>query len=361
MREELDQKFIDIIFEFVKAGGDRAVTIVEELTLRKQITMLKTRDYYGWCILHWAIYHNQDQLAKILVDKYLKLEINTEHEDMLTGSGWFHGRETALHIALKYANYRSSSNREELILYLLDKGANPEITDQNGMNALDWAVKKDLVRVITALMIKFDDKLFLKKDSDGNTALHKAVNYQYRSCIEILSLYSNGKLLNVSNNDQQTPLNLMRNSDNREISELGERILKWHDAQQRQKDYINNKRAQINNKDCDHQRNISDIYIDPISLQPITNPVVDEHGCTYEERTIKNWLKHHDTCPVWNKKLVSKNLVPNYALKQVIERINSPILGAGQNQKTVEKRKQDDDMQEQKLKKAKTKTVNLRR
>lgn len=350
-----DDVFSEMIFNFAKSGSKYTMPILGKVTLETQLKMLRERDYSGWCILHWAIYHNQDQLAKALLDRYLGLKINPDADELRTEPGFIHGNETALHIALKYANSRSSTKREDLILYLLDKGADPKLTDLNNMNALDWAVYQNLVGVITALIIRFDDNLFLKQNNKGDTALHKAVEYQYRSCIEALTLYKNGILLEIKNKAQQTPLDLMRNSNSREMNELCQRILAWRATLQQRKEFIDNKLSQIQGNDSHRPQNINYICTDPISLQPITNPFVDEHGCTYEESTIKDWLKDHDTCPVWNKKLTSKNLVPNYTLKQILDQLNSPVSSAGQKQEAVQKRKEGTDTPVQESKKSRLK------
>ena len=41
-------------------------------------------------------------------------------------------------------------------------------------------------------------------------------------------------------------------------------------------------------------------------------------GQTYEESAIRRWLSAHSTCPSTNKKLSSKQLIPNYSLKHMI-------------------------------------------
>ena len=58
----------------------------------------------------------------------------------------------------------------------------------------------------------------------------------------------------------------------------------------------------------------------PISLEPMVDPVVVvESGQTYERAAIEQWFRTHDTDPVSNVNLTSKNVSPNHALRHAIE------------------------------------------
>ena len=61
------------------------------------------------------------------------------------------------------------------------------------------------------------------------------------------------------------------------------------------------------------------IPVCPITLQEITDPVIDCNGHTFERVAIEEWYRNHDTSPLTNQEVANKNLVPNYALKQIIE------------------------------------------
>lgn len=58
----------------------------------------------------------------------------------------------------------------------------------------------------------------------------------------------------------------------------------------------------------------------PISLELMTDPVTVSTGQTYDRASIQKWLKSGNlTCPKTGEKLSSKELVPNFALKKLIQ------------------------------------------
>ena len=58
----------------------------------------------------------------------------------------------------------------------------------------------------------------------------------------------------------------------------------------------------------------------PLTLDVMIEPmVVVETGLSYECEDISRWLASNDFCPASNRRLTTKELVPNYALKAVIE------------------------------------------
>jgi len=65
---------------------------------------------------------------------------------------------------------------------------------------------------------------------------------------------------------------------------------------------------------------VPDYLICPISLEPMTDPVICCDGTTYERLFIERWLLHHDTSPKTNQILDNKKLIPNYSLKNCISK-----------------------------------------
>ncbi|KAH3763654.1 hypothetical protein Pelo_4466 [Pelomyxa schiedti] len=61
----------------------------------------------------------------------------------------------------------------------------------------------------------------------------------------------------------------------------------------------------------------------PISLSLMVDPVSTSDGHTYEREAISRWLENHDTSPVTSLPLSSKNIVPNYSLRDAIAEWNS--------------------------------------
>jgi hypothetical protein len=81
-------------------------------------------------------------------------------------------------------------------------------------------------------------------------------------------------------------------------------------------DILNSEENKIQLKD---ENNIPEIYLCPISLQLMTDPVINPYGITYNRDSIEKWLKKSDKDPVTKKKLTKNMLFPNYALKSLIE------------------------------------------
>ncbi|KAF3329694.1 U-box domain-containing protein 18 [Carex littledalei] len=58
----------------------------------------------------------------------------------------------------------------------------------------------------------------------------------------------------------------------------------------------------------------------PISLELMTDPVMVSSGQTYDRASIKKWIKSGcRTCPVTGKLLISTDLVPNLAIRRLVE------------------------------------------
>ena len=60
-------------------------------------------------------------------------------------------------------------------------------------------------------------------------------------------------------------------------------------------------------------------FLCPISWDIMTDPVTCGDGIVYNRSNIAKWLEEHDTSPVTNERLRSKELIPNEELKRSIE------------------------------------------
>ena len=60
-------------------------------------------------------------------------------------------------------------------------------------------------------------------------------------------------------------------------------------------------------------------FLCPIFGEIMDDPVSTVAGHVYERAAIANWLRAHNTDPVTNTVLASKELVPNIALRQLIQ------------------------------------------
>lgn len=59
-------------------------------------------------------------------------------------------------------------------------------------------------------------------------------------------------------------------------------------------------------------------FLCPITQEILIDPVMVQDGNTYERKAIELWFQKHSTSPLTNEVLVSKNLLPNLALKKLI-------------------------------------------
>ena len=62
-----------------------------------------------------------------------------------------------------------------------------------------------------------------------------------------------------------------------------------------------------------------DALVCPISMELMRDPVMAMDGHTYERRNIERWLADHQTSPKTNEPLPSLTLVPNHAVKSMVQ------------------------------------------
>lgn len=96
----------------------------------------------------------------------------------------------------------SDSGNIEIVRYLLDKGANPNVISDNGVTSLMFAAQNGSYEIVELLLNSNADPNIVPYD--GNTALHAAVRAGNDSIAELLIKY-NAKV-NVTNTLGLTPL-----------------------------------------------------------------------------------------------------------------------------------------------------------
>lgn len=74
------------------------------------------------------------------------------------------------------------------------------------------------------------------------------------------------------------------------------------------------------NKDESNSIEIPTEYCDPITFEIMTNPVLTKSGHTFERSTIMHHIKNYGTNPFTRDKLTEKELIPNRALKEAIDK-----------------------------------------
>ena len=72
--------------------------------------------------------------------------------------------------------------------------------------------------------------------------------------------------------------------------------------------------------------NINQSFICPITHQQMVDPVVDCEGNSYERSAITSWLSKNGISPITRSPLNINQLIPNRALKELIELSNNNFL-----------------------------------
>lgn len=111
--------------------------------------------------------------------------------------------------AVKEGDYQTLRNQ-------LFKGANPNMTDDDGLTLLIYAARDEFIDMIELLV---DNNSHLTAaDRDGNTALHWAViEGRYGSVDSLISL---GASVNIQNRRGETPLMVAAREGDRDIVDL---------------------------------------------------------------------------------------------------------------------------------------------
>ncbi|CAF3613586.1 unnamed protein product [Rotaria socialis] len=63
----------------------------------------------------------------------------------------------------------------------------------------------------------------------------------------------------------------------------------------------------------------------PITLSLFRDPVVAQDGHTYERAAIEEWIRKNGTSPFTNKQISLEHLVPNYAIKKIVEQFENSL------------------------------------
>ncbi|XP_036355681.1 ankyrin repeat, PH and SEC7 domain containing protein secG-like [Octopus sinensis] len=95
-----------------------------------------------------------------------------------------------------------------LIAFLIESGANMDMSDEKGRTALHYAVKSRKIDAVASLVSRGAN--VNKQNSDGNTPLHWAVRKNYKDVVKVLLSSKGNNILQVTqrNNKGWTPLHL---------------------------------------------------------------------------------------------------------------------------------------------------------
>lgn len=61
-----------------------------------------------------------------------------------------------------------------------------------------------------------------------------------------------------------------------------------------------------------------EVFLCPITLEIMSDPVIAADGHTYERGPMEDWLKSHDTSPTTNAALSHIFLIPNHSIRGLI-------------------------------------------
>ncbi|CAF2510127.1 unnamed protein product [Rotaria sp. Silwood2] len=68
-----------------------------------------------------------------------------------------------------------------------------------------------------------------------------------------------------------------------------------------------------------------DALLCPITLELFRDPVMAHDGHTYERQAIEEWIRKNGTSPITNQQISLEHLVPNYAIKKMVDHFESSL------------------------------------
>lgn len=147
-------------------------------------------DNNGRTLLHHAVEKGDVEIVKAVLDHH------RVRPDAVDGKG-----RTGL-------SYAAEKGRFDIIAPLLEKGANPNLRDKNGLTPLAYAVKNDHRNATATILQKTQFELGLNVEGgDGKTLLHRAVENKRSSEITALLLEQGGRIdPNIPDFEGLTPL-----------------------------------------------------------------------------------------------------------------------------------------------------------
>ncbi len=149
------------IFDVARFGTIEDVKALMEIN----IDTINSIEKSGYSPLTLACYRGNNNVAMFLVENVCNVNVGSENGTSLMA-----------------ATYK---NREILVKYLLDFGADPNIADANGTTPIHYAVIMQNINIIK-LLVKADAD-FTLKDGSGKTAKEYAEMSQNETIIELFA------------------------------------------------------------------------------------------------------------------------------------------------------------------------------
>jgi len=177
---------------FVEGADERM--LVESVPFEK----LNARDHNGNTPLMWAASQGDEQLVELLVDQGAAVNIQN-----------FVG-ETALFLA-------AARGFDRICTFLVENGGETRFVTLDGATPVHTAAAGGHVEVLKSLV--FHGAFVNAADEEGDTPLHYAVREGSRIAVEFLVKYC-GADFNLKNEDDESPLDLATELQEKEIVEL---------------------------------------------------------------------------------------------------------------------------------------------
>ena len=197
--------------------------------------------------------------------------------------GWF-----PLHHAVAH------NKNLEVVKLIFD--AHPEAAAKKtkyGHSPLHMAAYNENPEVVK-LILDAHPEAAAKKDNYGCLPLHRAANNNNPEVVRMI-LDAHPEAVVKTDNFSWAPLDFANYSCKKDVIEFLESAFE---------NYMDNAPKE---------------FICPITQSIMKDPVVAEDGNTYERADIVQWFEVHDTSPLTNIVLESNNVVPNRALKSLID------------------------------------------
>eukprot|EP01102_Stenamoeba_stenopodia_P014042 TRINITY_DN4631_c0_g1_i3.p1 TRINITY_DN4631_c0_g1~~TRINITY_DN4631_c0_g1_i3.p1 ORF type:complete len:268 (-),score=33.49 TRINITY_DN4631_c0_g1_i3:45-848(-) len=65
---------------------------------------------------------------------------------------------------------------------------------------------------------------------------------------------------------------------------------------------------------------MASIFEDPITFEVMENAVITPCGHSFSQYSVEDWLEKHKTCPLCNSPLAKADVVPNFSLREAIQK-----------------------------------------
>ena len=154
------QEKVKSIFDIARSG---TVAEVQEL-MKQNPDVINQVNENGFSPLILACYRGNIEVAKFLIDNVKDINYKSQQGTALSG------------LSVKY--------NKDLVVYLLNKKANPNIADETGATPLFWAVKFGNKELAELLLKNKADKSI--KDSQGMTPFGYALQTNNKDIINLL-------------------------------------------------------------------------------------------------------------------------------------------------------------------------------